>query len=115
MRISTGKNTDWMYKSIAERIDEEEALVQLAEECAELSQAALKMVRYHHDDTPVSYSDIKERLSEECADVVNCICVLKFFNSFDDDMCKYFSEAKTMRWLDRVRGKATQHEDSVWP
>lgn len=51
-------------------------LAQLAEECAECTQAALKMIRAINGDTPVSKIEAREHLIEEIADVSNCMAVL---------------------------------------
>ena len=50
-------------------------LEQLAEECAELGKAALKMARIIRKDnpTPVTIEQAKENLCEESVDVITCI------------------------------------------
>ena len=42
---------------------------QLAEECAELTQAALKVVRAHKKETPASVREVYDSVLEEIADV----------------------------------------------
>lgn len=49
---------------------EEYRLRILAEECTELAQAALKLIRAMDYDTPVTVSQARENLIEECADVL---------------------------------------------
>lgn len=44
-------------------------LVQMAEECGELTQACMKMIRSWHGQTPVSEAEARDMLIEECADV----------------------------------------------
>lgn len=56
-------------------LGEPAVLEQLAEECAELGQAALKMARLQRGEnpTPKSWLDCKENLEEELADVTLCV------------------------------------------
>lgn len=62
-------------KKIAEAYGEEYILRQLAEECAELCQASLKLVRAMHGETPLSVLEAKEHLLEEMADVEVMMCL----------------------------------------
>lgn len=59
---------------IIDAIGDEAMLMQLAEEAAELSQAAAKMARYLHGTNPVGKSEVEIRANiiEEYADVINC-------------------------------------------
>lgn len=52
-------------------------LRQLAEECCELGQAALKVVRAMNEETPMSMGEARENLVEELADVLNMIGIVK--------------------------------------
>ena len=61
---------------VVDKIGTENLLVQVAEECSELSKAALKLHRVATGTTPVSLEDAKENLIEEMADV------LMYFNDF---------------------------------
>lgn len=45
-------------------------LRQLAEECTELAQAALKLIRAQRRETPISNAAARSKLIEELADVV---------------------------------------------
>lgn len=56
-------------KKVVEQYGEEYILRQLAEESAELTQAALKMVRVMREETPVRWQDAQDHLLEEIADV----------------------------------------------
>lgn len=58
----------WKEK-IVEQYGQEYIFRQLAEESAELTQAALKMVRVMRDETPLRWQEGQERLLEEIADV----------------------------------------------
>ena len=60
---------------IRQYLGPEETLAQLAEECAELGQAALKLRRVldGHNATPVSLLEAEMNLQEEMADVLVCM------------------------------------------
>lgn len=60
--------TDWMSR-IVEQYGQEYVLRQLAEESAELCQAALKAVRVMHGETPVTQTEAQDHLLEEMVDV----------------------------------------------
>lgn len=76
-------------------------LEQLAEEAAELSQAALKVARIirRENPTPVGYCQAVDNLKEEAADVRLCLKVLEdaFIMNTDE-----IENAKLNRWLDRL-------------
>ena len=80
-------------------------LEQLAEEAAELSQAALKVARVIRGEnpTPVSYVKAVDHLQEEAADVRLCLKVLS--DAFPYAMqTEEMEQAKLNRWLDRLNG-----------
>lgn len=89
---------------IRERIGMPEALAQLAEEAAELAQAALKYRRAitGKNPTPMSEEEALEHLREEIADVDLCIVVL-------GDVCEEQAaelkrmETKRNRWIERIK------------
>lgn len=56
-------------EQVLERYGEEWALRQLAEECCELAQAALKVVRAENGETLVMSEEATEHMIEEMADV----------------------------------------------
>lgn len=58
-----------MFEKIMEKYGEEYMLRQLAEECAELAQAALKVIRAQKKETPMRIDEAMEHLMEEIADV----------------------------------------------
>lgn len=58
------------FKEIIEKYGKEYALRQLAEECNELSQAALKLIRVWNKETPMREDEAYEHLIEEIADVL---------------------------------------------
>lgn len=72
----------------------------LAEEAAELSQAALKLIRAIEGDTPVTETEAMANLIEEAADVLNGLIVTltrKQWNSVIRVM-----RAKLARWERRL-------------
>lgn len=78
-------------------------LEQLAEEAAELSQAALKLARIirAENPTPVCYCQAVDALKEEVGDVRLCLNVLS--DAFTLDTLE-IEQAKHNRWLDRLAG-----------
>lgn len=54
---------------IMKKYGEEYMLRQLAEECNELAQAALKLIRARRKETPMREDEAREHLVEEIADV----------------------------------------------
>lgn len=77
-----------------------ELLASMAEEAAELSQAALKLRRTidKSNPTPVSTSEASHRLNEEFADVVLCAAVL----GLDREEVERFIREKAARWSTRL-------------
>lgn len=66
------------YSAIADALPMEERLLQLAEECAELSRAALKLRRAitGANPTPRSAKECTYQLMEEISDVFTCVDVI---------------------------------------
>lgn len=58
-----------MISKISNRISDEYCLRQLAEECCELAQTALKLVRAGNGETPLTELEAKKIFIEELADV----------------------------------------------
>ncbi len=89
---------------IVEYLGEPEVLAQLAEEAAELAQAALKLRRAITGDnpTPKTEAECRAALLEEVADVELCLGELGFMG--DDltaqEIC--IIERKRMRWFERL-------------
>ena len=65
--MATNLNT---LTAIEEKTGQEYMLRQLAEECAELCQAALKLIRAWNGETPVMTVEARYHLTEELADVM---------------------------------------------
>ena len=82
----------------------EELLCQLAEECAELTQAALKLRRAYtsKNPTPVTIEQAVVGLLEEIADVRLCTETL-LLNEDDESEIKATIDYKTERWANRIR------------
>ena len=74
-----------------------------AEEAAELSQAALKLVRAINGETPVTEEEAREHLLEEAADVQACMrCI---FTDADDAVIRDIMLEKLRRWENRINGE----------
>ena len=99
---------------IQSALSEEERLCQLAEEAAELSQAALKYRRTltEENPTPVTRSKAEKALLEELGDVLGAAEVCYLYNTdwpagpdfcnAEIDRCK---NAKLRRWAKRLRAR----------
>lgn len=93
------------YQKIADLLTTEQALRQIAEEAAELAQAALKLIRVYEHTTPVTEEDGFAGLVEEIADV-NC-CIHALFEKFPSVRRRVqdMEEQKACRWLARLGEK----------
>lgn len=94
---------------VVDKIGIENLLIQVAEECSELSKATLKLHRVATGTTPVSLEDAKENLIEEMADVLVCMEALKYelgnvIPDLNTELVK-IAEYKTDRWYNRVFGR----------
>lgn len=85
---------------IRENLSDKARLIQLGEECAELSAAIFKLFRKKETDnpTPKSLEEIYENLIEEIEDVTLSISVI---SEYLRDR-KIF-ESKLKRWLERLK------------
>ena len=95
---------------IRENLSQEELLTQLAEECAELSKAALKLRRVYNGDnpTPVRRPDAFDNVIEEIADVYLSVMVLGLDAPIHSHRIYKIMESKLSRWEQRL--KARQNE-----
>ena len=94
---------------IKQKVPVEELLAGLAEEAAELAQAALKLRRVFNrvNPTPIKEEEAIERLYEEMADV-------KLYCSLLDANPQYISEVmrtKASRWENRLKEKENAEND----
>ena len=92
---------------IRENLSQEELLTQLAEECAELSKAALKLRRVYSGEnpTPVRRKDAFDNVIEEIADVYLSIMVLGLDAPIHSRKVYKIMEAKLSRWEQRLQEK----------
>ena len=86
---------------IANVYGEEEQLTQLAEESAELAQAALK--RRKAQIGQIKYGNTRDALAEEIADTLIMIEQIVYLEGFEDDVRRIIDE-KISRQLDRIKG-----------
>lgn len=93
--------------NILEKIGEGALMNQIAEECCELAQAALKYRRCldGENPTPVGLEEAKANMLEEIADVWLCT---ELFAVSPEDVMKIAEtmERKHLRWAERLEGKA---------
>ena len=95
---------------IMKQLSMTERLTQLAEECAELGHAALKLRRVidRTNPTPVSWEDAQDALMEEAADVLLCMAVTVMGVETDlsvNWLIKKIVKEKAARWTDRLRAR----------
>ena len=87
-------------KYVSAHLTQRAALEGLAEECCELAQAALKLIRAidGENPTPVSEEKCIEKLYEEAGDV---LMLLEFLNLVSDGTTA--NNPKWERWAKRIR------------
>lgn len=76
----------------------EEILCQTAEECAELSQACLKLRRVLRGTTDADKEAVIANLQEEMGDVLNCLSVLSDASFMKRNMVFNQAWDKLIRW-----------------
>lgn len=91
-------------EKIKQHLPQDELLAQLVEECAELSQAALKLRRALTgiNPTPVTADEARKNLVEEAADVYNVLGLL--LDAADNAEIYSIIRRKKERWLNRLDG-----------
>ena len=91
-------------RTILYTLTTEELLAQLAEECAELSQAALKLIRARtgRNPTPRTAHECVESLAEEMADVALCMGLVADAYGLDVDWIEGIRDEKVARWAKRM-------------
>lgn len=113
--------TDMEY--IVQKLSQEDILCQLAEEAAELAQAALKLRRAITDTnpTPVSTDYAEHALNEEIVDIA--VATQAWFESEisgidgvkTDDIISAlgtFADVKIARWAQRLKEKEDGHDEN---
>ena len=93
-----GTKVNENFEKIKGRLGEAEVLAQLAEECTELAQAALKLRRAldGKNPTPKTVEECRRDLCEEYLDVIICTGVLNL------DLPPEGVERKMLRWMKRL-------------
>lgn len=91
-------------------LKEEILLLQLAEECSELSQACLKMIRKIDgtNPTPKSLKELRKGLIEEIADVDNAIDAVEGKLGLPFEEITRICEEKKIRWENRLSAMEEQ-------
>lgn len=104
---------DDALRYVRANLPKEELLAQLAEECAELSKAALKLRRVYSgvNPTPVTEAEAFSNLVEEVADVSLCLEVLGLNTPEILSIKGMIWEEKSIRWKNRLTEEvARMHE-----
>ena len=98
------QNKEEIFDAIAGKYGKEYMLRQLAEECSELSQAALKYIRAARKETPMRIDEAIEHLTEEIADVLLMIDAVSatVLSERDVDDVQEIKEQKLDRWKTRM-------------
>lgn len=94
---------------IAANLSDEDILCQIAEEAAELAQAALKLRRAitGTNPTPVTTDEAIDSLFEEYGDVIGSFLVWAKKNNLDNEIYEMSNEniySKFDRWVQRIKG-----------
>lgn len=84
-----------------------ELLAQLAEEAAELAQAALKLRRCYDRTNParISKEEAMKKLLEEVADVLLSLQVLGLEYEANPEIYREIMDRKTKRWAKSLEGE----------
>ena len=98
------KSLEDMLPEIRLKVSQADLWGQLAEECAELAQAALKMERLMRGSNPpgMDGADCRRLVLEEAADVYLMLDVL---NYADTKLLRNSMTYKAMRWLKRIASR----------
>lgn len=100
---------------VREHLPREDLLCQLAEECAELGKAALKMARIYRglNPTPVTRTEAFQNLVEEMADVTLCMEVLGLNTPELLMNCGRIWEEKSVRWMTRLEERGCDGDKRI--
>ena len=88
----------------------DELLHQTAEEATELAQSALKLLRALKSETPVTKEQALENLTEEVADVKNCMLILEDNGLIERGEVFKIQARKMKRWGNRVKERSGNNE-----
>ena len=90
---------------VQKELRQDEILIQLAEECNELAQACLKIVRYGTPNLPnKTAKELDSDFMEELADVQLCMEILPEFVIGEEAEISEIKEYKLNRWVQRLNG-----------
>lgn len=91
-------------REILVRYGSEYMLRQLAEECAELTHAALKLIRARRHETPVSEAEARACMIEELADTAIMLdgVFYAMLTRSERNRCGEIREVKELRMVDRL-------------
>lgn len=91
-------------KMLLNKTGEPATLENLAEECAELAHAALKLARIRRGEnpTPEKESDATVKLHTELADILAVTMVIMQADWFDSEIVDNLTDAKLKRWERRL-------------
>lgn len=94
-----------MILRIKQQLSDEELLCQLAEECSELAQAALKMRRVMNgaNPTPVTTDEATHAIAEEIADILLVLRVIGY--PYEARDVELIQNHKLSRWVQRLDEK----------
>ena len=93
---------------VMNHLDARTKLEQLAEEAAELSQAALKLIRakgLSNNVTPIDEKEALANVREEIIDVLACIKVYDYELDGVDVVEAMENSPKWLRWAERLKGE----------
>jgi NTP pyrophosphatase (non-canonical NTP hydrolase) len=93
---------------VMNHLDARTKLEQLAEEAAELSQAALKLIRakgLSNNVTPIDEKEALANVREEIIDVLACIKVYDYELNGVDVVEAMENSPKWLRWAERLKGE----------
>ena len=102
------------YEYIASCITQESALCQIAEEAAELAQAALKLRRVLAQDspTPTTEEDARGNVLEEMADTLVAFRAWEHINGLGASLIvDGIAYVKEKRWVDRLKAAENKTKD----
>lgn len=93
------------------KLTDQELLAQLAEEAAELAQAALKMRRVMDgaNPTPVTFQEAHDNILEEICDVETCVAALLYNTPTAVKVRADLRAKKLERWAGRLIAKGGDH------
>ena len=90
-------------KFVREKLTAKEMLIQLAEECNELAQACLKIVRNGtQNQSNKTLKELESDFMEELADVQLCMEMLPEFVIGEEAEINEIKEYKLNRWVQRL-------------